>query len=285
MSTKLMSIALFLSMAVVVPEASAQGEITVPFSDPARPGTVTASLFGGSIVVTGYEGTTVGVITSSRVNGAGPVPERAEGLRRIASAGGVNLTERNNVITIETNAWSGFDSEMTIRVPRRTALELSTMTGEIRITGVEGGVEVQTMSGSVYLTDVAGPAVVHATNGEVVGTFSRVAGDMPISVSTMNGEIDLTLPSSIEATLAINTAQGDIYSDFDVSLESRSISSPSAVAGPAPRIPTPLHGVIHNSYAIFHGETSQTLFGDINAGGAEIQLSTFNGNIYIRRGN
>ena len=218
------AVALLVSMAMFAADGLAQPAITIQFSDPSRPGTVTTSHWQGDITVTGYDGEHVVVSTANRINGLDEeeVPERAQGLRRIGGAGGMNITERNNVITIEDHALTDHTRDLTVRVPRDTSLQLATTTGEMRITAVDGEVEVHTMAGDVHLTDVSGPTVVHAQDGDVVGTFTSVTGDMPISVSTLNGEIDLTLPSSADATLAINTSQGDIYSDFDVSLETRS---------------------------------------------------------------
>ena len=291
------AVALLVSMTMFAADGLAQPEITIQFSDPSRPGTVTTSHWQGDITVTGYDGEHVVVSTANRINGLDEekVPERAQGLRRIGGAG-MNITERNNVITIESHALMGHTRDLTVRVPRDTSLQLATTTGEMRITAVDGEVEVQTMAGDIHLTDVSGPTVVHAQDGDVVGTFTSVTGDMPISVSTLNGEIDLTLSSSADATLVINTSQGDIYSDFDVSLETRSTDG-NIIVGPVIRFPVPPSP--QNSWIsfipnrdrlrglapFFHGETSQTLFGDINDGGARVSLHTFNGNIYIRRGN
>ena len=292
------AVALLVSIAMFAADGLAQPEITIQFSDPSRPGTVTTSHWQGDITVTGYDGEHVVVSTANRINGLDEeeVPERAQGLRRIGGAGGMNITERNNVITIEDHALTGHSRDLTVRVPRNTSLQLATTTGEMRITAVDGEVEVHTMAGDVHLTDVSGPTVVHAQDGDVVGTFTSVTGDMPISVSTLNGEIDLTLPSSTDATLAINTSQGDIYSDFDVSLETRStdgniIVEPVIGVPDPPSFQTTRISFIPNRdrfrglAPFFHGETSQTLFGDINDGGARVSLRTFNGNIYIRRGN
>ncbi len=274
------------SIAVFAANGWAQREITVRFSDPSRPGTLTASVSQGDISVTGHDGDDVVVSTTNRLPGVEPeeIPARAQGLRRIGS-GDVNITQRNNVITIDDRAWTRGTHDLAIRVPRETSLDLNATSGDVRVTATEGEVEVQTMSGSVYLTDVSGPAVVHARNGEVVARFTSVTGEMPVSISTMNGEIDLSLPSSADATLAINTSRGDIYSDFDVSLEVR--SSPEETGNriwtPTGRTTGRLLGLVVTA-PFFHGETSQTLFGDINDGGAQISLNTFQGNIYIRRG-
>ena len=274
------------SIAVFAADGWAQREIIVRFSDPSRPGTLTASVSQGDISVTGHDGDDVVVSTTNRLPGVEPeeIPARAQGLRRIGS-GDVNITQRNNVITIDDRAWTRGTHDLAIRVPRETSLDLNATSGDVRVTATEGEVEVQTMSGSVYLTDVSGPAVVHARNGEVVAAFTSVTGEMPVSISTMNGEIDLSLPSSADATLAINTSRGDIYSDFDVSLEVR--SSPEETGNriwtPTGRTTGRLLGLVVTA-PFFHGETSQTLFGDINDGGAQISLNTFQGNIYIRRG-
>ncbi len=84
---------------------------------------------------------------------------------------------------------------------------------------VEGEIEANNLNGSVTLTNVSGVVVAHSLNGAVVTQMEKVTPDKPMSFSTLNGDIDVTLPAVIKATVKIETQQGSIYSDFDIDLD------------------------------------------------------------------
>ncbi len=91
-----------------------------------------------------------------------------------------------------------------------------------------------------------------------------------MAFSTLNGAIDVTLPAETRATVRMKTNNGEVYSDFEVELASRvgGNASTSTGSGDQPRI-----------------RIGDTIVGTINGGGQELQFTTLNGNIYIRRGN
>jgi DUF4097 and DUF4098 domain-containing protein YvlB len=90
-----------------------------------------------------------------------------------------------------------------------------------------------------------------------------------MSFSTLNGDIDVTFPDSFKANVRMKTDNGEIYSDFDVKLDSGSevVRNESG----------------HEHGGKYHVRFDRALRGTINGGGPEIQFTTFNGQIFIRR--
>src|SRR6188768_1038128 len=88
-------------------EAQDANRVSVPFSDPSRPGTVKVNQFQGSIRVTATTGrevivTTDDTIVTARQGREVTVPEKPEvaGLRRLTQRSGLRIEEDNNVISI-----------------------------------------------------------------------------------------------------------------------------------------------------------------------------------------
>jgi DUF4097 and DUF4098 domain-containing protein YvlB len=198
--------------------------------------------------------------------------DRARGMRKLEIPGnmGLDVVEEDNVVTIKTDNWTG-DGGLSILVPRRSSLQLKCMNnGDIEVNGVEGEVDADNLNGRVILKNISGSVVAHSLNGEVKASLDRVDPSKPMSFSTMNGEIDVTLPKDVKANFRMKTDNGDIYSDFDVKLDtSTSRSSQTEVSG-RPR---------EGRYRI---RVDKTMRGTVNGGGPEYQFTSFNGQIYLR---
>ena len=82
------------------------------------------------------------------------------------------------------------------------------MSGDILVENVEGEIDVNTMSGSITLNDVSGSVSTHTMNRDIMAKLYRVAVDKPMSFSSFNADIDVTLPEDIKATFVINTMGG-----------------------------------------------------------------------------
>jgi hypothetical protein len=271
----------------------------VPFSNPAKPGLVEVDLMRGSITIKGYTGKDVTVEARLRekmiseeaegrlegklaaaLAGAKAIKEKqsSEEKAEAEKAAGMNLIhvattgltveESNNVITVETESWKRA-VDLTIQVPTTTSLKLSNQTGgSIIVENVTGEVEVENMNGAITLSGISGTVVADTMNGEIKVTFLRVNPDKPMSFSTMNGDIDLTLPADVKAALKMKSDRGNIYSDFNVSLvqsEQKNEEDQRKEGG---------------KYRITF---ERTITGTINGGGVELQFNTFNGNIYVRK--
>jgi len=206
-------------------------------------------------------------------NLAGTQPEKKErsheGMRLITAAmTGLTVEEDNNTVTVNTESWK-YAIDVTIQVPVSSSLELNTTNdGAIVVENVTGDIEITAMNGPLTLRNVSGNVVAHTMNGDIEATLARVTGDKPLSFSNMNGDIDVTLPADIKATVKLKSQMGNIYSDFDVSLK----AAPQKVMDTG-----------KTDKGQFRISFDKGIYGMINGGGQEISFNTFNGDIFLRK--
>ena len=247
-------------------------QVTVPFSDPARVGTISVKVVSGSITVHGADRRDVQVSAAPAEN-RGRARDRQSadtaGLRRLASPPGLVVEEENNEMTVRTRDINGGPT-IELQVPARVNLKLSSVNGgEIVVSGVQGEIEVNNVNGSIELTGVGGSVVAHSTNGKVVASLSQIKADSPMAFTSLNGNVDVTLPPTVKANLKMRTDNGDIYSDFDVALQAS--APPTVVSG-------------RQGNGRYRVEIDKSISGTVNGGGPEFELRTFNGNVYLRKG-
>ena len=265
-----------------LPQAGDNGaqRLTMPFSDPAKPGTVEVSLVNGSLTIKGSNRKDVEI--EGRATSGRPAPRRRApdeppppGLRRLTQNSAFSVEEDRNTISIDANsALRGMD--FTIEVPLRTNLELETVMGSVTVEGVEGELEVEAVNGAVTLTNVGGSVVAHSVNGKVTATVARATPQKPMAFTSLNGSVDVTLPATVKANLKLRSDQGDVYTDFDLQLRQ---DSSNQNPNPSPRV-----DVSRNGRARAVVEIDNAIYGSINGGGPDFEMRTFNGNVYVRKG-
>ena len=108
------------------------------------------------------------------------------------------------------------------------------------------------------------------TNGKVIATMSRVTAQKAMAFTSLNGEVDVTLPASVKANVKLRSDQGDVFTDFDIQLT-------------APK-EAPAARDSRQSGSRYRLEVDRSLYGTINGGGPEFELRSFNGSVYLRRG-
>jgi DUF4097 and DUF4098 domain-containing protein YvlB len=260
---------LALGLAVVLPASAQDTPVTVAFSDPSRPGTLKMHLLQGSISIKGTSGKDVVITAKSR--GSSNRKERTtsntDGLHRLdAASTGLSVEEQNNVMTIS----AGLNSvDLQIDVPIRTNLQVGVVNGGgMTIEGVDGQIDAENQNGSITLTDVSGSVLAHSLNGKVVATMKRVTPQQPMAFSSMNGNVDVTLPPDTKADLKLKTDNGDVWTDFDVQMKAGSQPTVSDTRRTGGR------------YKI---QVDRTFVGSINGGGPNIEMYTMNGSVFIRK--
>jgi len=247
-------------------------KVTVTLSDPARPAQVKASLVAGGITAKAYDGKDVVIEAKSRGSRReSKSSEKSEGMKRLFNPNtGLHVTEENNVVDVGTSSYNN-PVDLNIQVPRKTSLKLHCVNdGDIKVSGVQGEIEVNDVNGAVTLTGVAGSVVAHALNGDLVVSLSEVTPDKPMSFSSLNGKIDVTFPASLKANVVIKSDNGEIFSDFDIKVDSNTRP--------------PLVEDSRGKGGKYRVRIERAIYGTINGGGPEIQFKGFNGNIYIRKG-
>ena len=263
------------------PRVSAQvrdERFTVPLTDPGRPVTLDIGIYAGIVTITATE--TKAIVVEATGGGFGARGGRAgragraarggrgaaladtTGLTRLSQPTQISVEESNNVVTLRGP--SNYRVDLTVQVPARTNLRLKkgakiagSNMGAITVKGLDGDLEIDTSAGAVTLTDVSGSVVAHSTSGSVTATVRRVNPDRPMAFTSYSGSVDVTLPSSVKAEFLLRSDRRDVYTNFDLNVRS----------GGSRRT------------------DNQEVRATANGGGPEIELRTYSGYVYLRRGN
>ncbi len=286
------TILLLFAGAVVYTQESTVDRATVPFSDPSKPGLVKVDVHNGGITIKGYEGKEVVVEAkprgktlqstetklarrlADRIRERFPQREReakkqrsTEGMRKISAPGGTGLDieEEDNVMEIDVSSLRQ-TVDLTIQVPYSTSLELNAHNnGDITVENVSGEIEIDHHNGSLRLTGISGTVVANTWNGEIVVGFTSIDPEKPMSFSNWNGDIDVTFPANLKANVKMKSDRGEIYSDFDIQLDTAPQKKEVKKEG---------------KYQI---SFEKYIIGSINGGGPEYYFKTYNGDILIRK--
>ena len=223
---------------------------------------VTIEMAGGDIKIEGHNSDEVIIQTTSAFEAP---PERAKGLKPIYysavdnSGIGLSVTAESGGLKIEKATRK--DVKYTIKLPRKVAVlyqETNWQGSNISISNMDGDLEVKTNNGNINLTNVTGPIVANSTAGEIKVVYSALNQEKPSAISTISGEIDLSLPANAKANLNMRSINGEMYTDFDL-------------------------GVKNAKNGLLKVGGGNNIEGTANGGGVEIQLKTISSNIYIRK--
>ena len=159
--------------------------------------------------------------------------------------------ERQNFRSDEGRYNNPASVEYTLTVPRKAVLEsVELVNGAIDIDGVEGNVKASSINGKVAARGLMGEAKLSTINGQLQATFMRLDESKPISLNSVNGNVDLIIPSNANASIRAGTVHGGITSDFGLKVK--------------------------------HGEyVGHSMTGQIGTGGPRIKLGNVNGGIQV----
>jgi len=140
--------------------------------------------------------------------------------------------------------------EYTLTVPRTARLdEIKLINGALDIAGVSGEVHASCINGRLSAHDLAGRARLETINGHLEANFDQLAGKS-VELGSVNGSVDLTIPSDSQAQIEASTVSGGIGNDFG----------------------------LHVNHHRFVGHD---LRGELGSGGTRIKLENVNGHIEI----
>ncbi|MFN7994927.1 MAG: hypothetical protein U0Q18_15075 [Bryobacteraceae bacterium] len=105
--------------------------------------------------------------------------------------------------------------EFTVTVPRKARLDqIKLINGALDIEGVTGVVNASSVNGTVRAKKIAGDARLSTVNGTVEATFERICDAKNISMHSVNGSINLSIPYDARAELNARNVTGGIDNDF-----------------------------------------------------------------------
>lgn len=140
--------------------------------------------------------------------------------------------------------------EFQVKVPAGVRFVGRTVNGGIAASGLAADAEAETVNGGIEL-DSTGTTRASTVNGGITARLGRGDWDGALKLSTVNGGIELTLPENLNADVKATTVNGSVETDF-----------PVAVSGRVSR---------------------RSLNGTIGSGGRQLELSTVNGGISLRK--
>ena len=170
-----------------------------------------------------------------------PTPARARRENSCAPGEHWNSSTDNNDVKVD----------FTVRVPAGVKFRGETVNGEMEAMGLRADAAVSTVNGSVRV-ETTGFAEARTVNGSINATMGRADWANQADFRTVNGGITLTFPSGLNAELRAETVNGDIESDWPVTVTGR--------FGP------------------------RRVTGTIGSGGRTLHLATVNGSIRLRKG-
>ncbi len=140
--------------------------------------------------------------------------------------------------------------EYTLTVPRTVRLhEIKLINGSLEVSGISGEVRASCINGRLDARGLTGRAELSTINGRLDARFEQL-GERSVDLHSVNGSVELTIPSDAKAEVEASTVSGGIENDFG------------------------LH--VNNHRFVGHD-----LRGELGNGGAHIRLENVNGRIEI----
>ena len=193
-------------------------------------------------------------------------PEKAAGLRALSAMGpdntgiGLNINQSGNTVTISGTHRNHNSTDYHFTVPANIKLRInfgSFHSDDIHVRGMSNEVDIKSQVGDLKLEDVTGPIIASTLSADINVVFSSLKQSSPTSISSVSGDIDLTLPENSKGNFRLNTVSGEVYTDFDFELMNKKPG---------------------NS---FWPGTAATAA--LNGGGVEFSVKSVSGDIFIRK--
>ncbi|MCH9660030.1 MAG: hypothetical protein K0U54_03875 [Bacteroidetes bacterium] len=243
---------------------------TIPLSKPGDEGKLIVHLIDGSITVEGHQSDDVVVEASgnSRRNSKrhGSHKSGRNGMERIDDNSlSFSIEEINNQVRVK--ARPGNDViDFVIKVPYDFSVDLKTINkGNIVVGHVKGTHEVSNTNGKITMNDVSGSVVADALNQDIIVTFKEVYANTNMMFSSLNGDVDISFPESLKATISARSDNGNVYTDFEVVKVSNGNNVNTT-----------------RKDGVYKVSRKRGVSGTINGGGSDINFKTLNGDVLIR---
>jgi hypothetical protein len=199
-----------------------------------------------------------------------------DGERRIVTPSGtqslkgggytLQVEEDDNEISIETD-WRANKVRVVARLPHLANLALSTVNdGEIVVRDITGNLEISNVNGPITVLNLSGSVIAESVNDGIKVGFARIDDSNANSLESINGDLYLVLPANAGAQFSLDTAQGEIYSDFEVNVQ--------------PTKPTIERNDGGDGVSV---RIESVIVATVNGGGPIIRTKTLHGDIHIQK--
>jgi DUF4097 and DUF4098 domain-containing protein YvlB len=199
--------------------------------------------------------TVSGDVTLEDIGGKADAESTSGDVSVMGAANGAKAeTVSGNVVVVDVkNGAYGKTASGDVKAKNVTGnTDLNCVSGDVTAENINGDVEGDTVSGSVKLMDISGADVV---KGKTMSGSTIYLGEINsngrYTLSAHGGTVEMTIPSGSAFDLAASTFSGSIKSEFEVKVSGKM--------------------------------STKKISGSVNGGGADVNLKTFSGNIYLKK--
>jgi DUF4097 and DUF4098 domain-containing protein YvlB len=130
----------------------------------------------------------------------------------------VKLPKRSGRMFGNNSVRGGVRFKLTI--PASAQLErIRTVNSSIEIDGVHGGVDAESVNGRIRASDLAGSTRLKSVNGGLNARFTSIAAGQELSFDTVNGSVEVVLPSDAGLQFSSSVVNGHIDCEFPLEIQ------------------------------------------------------------------
>lgn len=141
--------------------------------------------------------------------------------------------------------------QLTVKLPKGVRLDVFGTNGGINVSGATAGLKLITVNGGIDASTSTGGIDAVTVNGNVNATTKALPPGSEVKVVTVNGSITVTLPVKLDADISAKAVAGSVQSEYPVAISS--------------------------------GMLGKKIAGRVGAGGVNINLTTVNGSIELKK--
>jgi len=187
---------------------------TVPLSSNGR---VSLENINGNVTVTGWERNEVQI----------DAVKKARDQQKLDEAR-IEIDASSDSVQIKTKYPEGHNNNnpatvtYELHVPRLARLDhINLVNGSLEVSQVNGEIDANLVNGKTDLRDLSGRLNISAVNGTITANFRSLDNVKEIHLKSVNGAINLGLPSSPNAEVSASTVNGGITTDFPLQVKGK----------------------------------------------------------------
>ena len=246
MRRNFVAFAIAMVAAFLLPAVLASGQDLHKTYDLARGSRVSIENVSGDIVIGTYNGNSIAV-DAVRVG-------RDRDLVKIEEVSSGDRLELRVHYPESSNCDAGVNFE--VRVPASMGYNfdhLSSVSGDIAVSGVQGQVRAESVSGDVSVKDVSGLVSASSVSGDVEAEIRHLGGAGDMKFSSVSGDVRVKAPNDTDAVVEMSSLSGSLDTNFPIQIEEKQ-------TGPG-----------HSAH------------GRLGAGSSTLRLSTVSGDVSLNR--
>lgn len=212
------------SLAVMVAAGTASAQDFQKSYRLASGGQIHIGNISGDVIVTGYDGDSIIV----------------KGIKKGRDSDKVEVEDKSTDGRVDVgvhypnNCNCDASIQFEVQVPRSVSYVfdgISSVSGDVAISGVTGRVRASAVSGDVRVRNVSGSVSASAVSGDVEVAVDRLEGDDDMKFSSVSGDVNVNLPTNLDADVDLSSFSGSIKTDFPIEVRTEKYGSRTSARG------------------------------------------------------